>query len=152
MLKKLRGKMTRVSSVVKRRAALVVSAAILATTCCSFTYAAQNTVTIADTGRAPVQIKTEDTNVGKILSKQGIVLNQGDEINYALSDEVSDDAVIKIYRSCTVFVTYMGETKTVSTAKTKVSDVLSELGITPDENDEVEPAPDTTVSEGLRSA
>ena len=149
MLKKLRGKMTRVSSVVKRRAALVVSAAILATTCCIFTYAAQNTVTIADTGRAPVQIKTEDTNVGKILSKQGIVLNQGDEINYALSDEVSDDAVIKIYRSCTVFVTYMGETKTVSTAKTKVSDVLSELGITPDENDEVEPAPDTTVSEGL---
>lgn len=149
MLENLRGKIASISSLAKRRAALVVAAAILVTTCCSFTYAAQNTVTIADTGRAPIQIKTEDTNVGKILSKQGIVLNQGDELNYALSDEIRDDAVIKIYRSSTVFVSYMGETKTVATAKTKVADVLQELGITVDDNDQVEPATDTPVSEGL---
>ncbi len=149
MLKRLRGRIANVSSLAWRKAAIVITAAALVMVCGGFTFAAQNTVTIADTGRVPVQIKTSDTNVGKILSKQGIVLNQGDELNYALSDHVEDDAVIKIYRSSTVILTYMGETKAYTTAKTTVGEVLQELGIVVDESDSIMPAIATPVTEDL---
>ena len=69
MLKKLRGRISNLSSSVKRNAALVLTSALIVTTCCNFTYATQNFVTISDTGNIPVQIYTADTNVGKILSK-----------------------------------------------------------------------------------
>lgn len=148
MLKKLRGKIAKISSSAKKNAALVLTSAFIVTTCCNFTYAAQNVVTIADAGRTPVQITTSDTNVGKILSKQGIVLNQGDELNYSLSDNVRNDAVIKIYRAMDVNVTYMGETRDYRTTKTKVGDILQDLDITVDAGDQVTPALDSLVSEG----
>lgn len=148
MLKELRGKIAKISSSAKKNAALVLTSAVVVTTCCNFTYAAQNVVTIADAGRTPVRITTSDTNVGKILSKQGIVLNQGDELNYSLSDNIRNDAVIKIYRAMDVNVDYMGQNRAYRTTKTKVGDILQELDITVDEGDVVTPSPDTLVSEG----
>ncbi len=148
MLEKLRGKITNISSSARKHAALVLGAALLVSTCCNFTYAAQNVVTIADAGRTPVQIMTADTNVGKILSKQGIVLNEGDELNYDLSDNIRSDAVIKIYRAMDVDVTFMGETQEYRTTKTTVAGVLEEMGIVINEGDQVSPSLDTTIYEG----
>ena len=148
MLKELRGKFSAISASAKKNAALVVASATIITTCCNFTYAAQNVVTIADAGRTPIRISTADTNVGKILSKQGIVLNQGDELNYALSDDIQNDAVIKIYRAMDVSVTYMGETKSYRTVETKVSDILQDLDLPVDSGDVVTPSLDSTVTEG----
>ena len=148
MLRKLRGKIANISASAKKHTALILGAALLVTTCCNFTYAAQNVVTIADAGRTPVQITTADTNVGKILSKQGIVLNEGDELNYALSDNVRSDAVIQIYRAMDVDVTFMGETQEYRTTKTTVAGVLEELGIVIGEGDEVKPSLNTTIREG----
>lgn len=149
MLEFLRGKSFRVSSLAWRRVALVVAAVTLVTVCGGFTYATENTITIADAGRAPMRIVTSDTNVGKILSKQGIVLNDGDELNVALTDHVHNNGVIEIYRANTIQLTYMGETKTIATAKTTVAEVLNSLGILVDNDDKVEPALTTPVSEGL---
>lgn len=148
MLEQLRGRISNISSSVKKRAVLIFGAALLVTTCCNFTYAEQNIVTIADAGSLPVQIATADTNVGKILSKQGIVLNEGDELNYALSDNVRSDAVIKIYRAMDIAVTVMGETREYRTTKTTVADVLEEMGIAIGEGDQVSPSLDTTIREG----
>ncbi|MBQ4145336.1 MAG: hypothetical protein IJD36_01790, partial [Clostridia bacterium] len=118
MLKNLRGRISRVSvKALKRRAAFVLVMMFIVTTCSGFIFSAQNTVTITDAGRAPIQVKTGDTNVAKILSKQGIVLNHGDEMNYNLLDDIREDAVIEIYRASTVNVNYMGEVKTLSTTK-----------------------------------
>ncbi len=148
MLKKLRGRISNLSSSVKRNAALVLTSALIVTTCCNFTYATQNFVTISDAGNIPVQIYTADTNVGKILSKQGIVLNEGDELNYDLADNINNDAVIQIYRAMDISLTYMGETKTYRTTETKVKDILKELNIKVDGDDVIEPSLDTVVDEG----
>ena len=148
MLKKLRGRISNLSSSVKRNAALVLTSALIVTTCCNFTYATQNFVTISDAGNIPVQIYTADTNVGKILSKQGIVLNEGDELNYDLADNINSDAVIQIYRAMDISLTYMGETKTYRTTETKVKDILKELNIKVDGDDVIEPSLDTVVDEG----
>ena len=148
MLKKLRGRISNLSSSVKRNAALVLTSALIVTTCCNFTYATQNFVTISDAGNIPVQIYTADTNVGKILSKQGIVLNEGDELNYDLADNINNDAVIQIYRAMDISLTYMGETKTYRTTETKVKDILKELNIKVDSDDVIEPSLDTVVDEG----
>ena len=145
MLKKLRGK---ISSSAKRNVAMVLAAVLLVTTCCNFTYATESVITIADAGGEPVQITTGATTVGKILSKQGIVLHEGDELNYALTDTVREDAVIKIFRAVDVTVAFMGETKEYRTAKTTVGGVLQELGIEIDEGDKVTPSLDTPIREG----
>ena len=145
MLNKLRGK---IFSPARRSASVVLMAALLVATCCNFTYATENVVTIADAGSKPVQITTGDTTVGKILSKQGIVLHEGDELNYALTDTVREDAVIKIYRAVNVTVAFMGETQQYRTAKTTVGGVLQELGIEVDEDDEVTPSLNTAICEG----
>lgn len=147
MLKILRGKMSNLSVSAKRNVALVLAATIIAS-CCGFSYAAPNVITIADAGCAPIQVKTEDTNVGKILSKQGIVLNEGDVLNYALSDHVQSDATIKIYRAADVTLTYMGKTETYRTTKSTVAEVLSEKGIVVDDNDQVTPALESRISSG----
>ncbi|MBQ2613993.1 MAG: G5 domain-containing protein [Clostridia bacterium] len=150
MLRKLMGKIFRISLATKRNVGALLTASLIVTTCCNFTYATQNVVTIADADRTPVQIKTADTNVGKILSKQGIVLHEGDELNYDLADNIQTDAVIKIYRAVDVTVTAMGETQVYRTARTTVQGVLEEMGITADEDDQVTPSLDTEVSEGMK--
>ncbi len=149
MIRKLRGENASHSKLGMRRLAAICAAMLLVSVCGGFTYVEANTITIADSEKAPVQIQTSDTVVGKILSKQGIVLNQGDQLNYALSDKIEDDAVIRIYRASTVKLTYMGETKEYTTAKTKVADVLDELGIQVDKNDTVTPSLSAPIRDGL---
>lgn len=148
MLKKLKGTLPCKVMQLNRKLALLFAAAFTAATCCGFAYAAPNTVTITDTESAPVQVKTTDTNVGKILSKQGIILNEGDRMNYALTDEVGDNAVISILRAMSVNIVYMGETKSYLTTETVVSKILEEQGINFDGDDEIAPAANAVVSEG----
>ena len=132
-----------------RRLAVMFTMMLMVSLFSGYTFAEELTITIADAQKAPVQIETSDTVVGRILSKQGIVLNRGDQLNYALADRVEDDDVIRIYRASTVTLTYMGETKEYTTVKTKVSDFLTELGIVVDEQDTVTPTLSAPVREGL---
>ncbi len=148
MLNKLRGKEIGTGKAM-RLVTAVLAVMFLVATCGGFAYPIQTDVTIADAGKAPVTIRTTDPSVGKILSKQGIVLNEGDELNYDLSDTVQNDAVIRIYRAVDVSLTYMGESKTIRTAKTNVRDALRELGILPDGDDNVLPGIDTPISAGM---
>ena len=148
MLKKLKGKLSVKARRVQKFVALLVVTTFIAATCCGFAYATPNVVTITDSESTPVQIKTNDTVVGKILSKQGIILNEGDRINYALTDEVGRDAVISIKRAMSVNIAYMGETKAYLTTETEVAKILAEQGISVDGDDEVSPATYQKVSEG----
>lgn len=148
MLKILKGEKGGISLGMRRLAMLFVLM-LTVSLFSGYAYADEFTITIADASKTPVQIETTDTVVGKILSKQGIVLNRGDELNYALSDRVSDEDVIRIYRASTVTLTYMGETKEYTTVKTKVADMLTELGIVVDSEDTVTPTLSAPVREGL---
>lgn len=148
MLERLKGKLSVAVKRTNKRVALLLASSFVVATCCGFAYAAPNVVTITDTESTPVQIRTNDTNVGKILSKQGIILNEGDRVNYALTDEVSGDAVIRIVRAASININYMGETKTYLTTETYVDKILAELGIETDDDDVVTPSLADEVSEG----
>ncbi len=148
MIRRLKGEKAGISMGMRKLAA-VFSAMLMVSLCSGYTFAEAHTITIADAKKAPVQIETSDTVVGRILSKQGIVLNQGDQLNYALTDQVGDEDVIRIYRANKVKLTYMGETKEYHTIETKVSDMLAELGIVVDENDTVLPTLSAPIREGL---
>lgn len=147
MISKLRGEKGGVS-VRMRRLTMVLTAILMVTVLGSHVVEA-HTITIADAESTPIQIQTSDTVVGRILSKQGIVLNEGDFLNFALADQVSHDDVIQIYRASTVSLTYMGVKKECTTVATKVEDFLSELGIVTDENDVVLPSLTSPIREGL---
>lgn len=149
MLERLKGKLSVSVKRVNKKVALFLAATFVAVTCNGFAYADSNVVTITDTDSAPVQIRTTDTNVGKILSKQGIILNEGDRVNYALTDQVGNDAVISIVRAISVNIAYMGETKSYLTTGTSVSEALAEQGIIVDGDDFVSPARGSMVTEGM---
>ncbi len=148
MLKMLKGKLSAAARQTNRAVALILAVTFMVATCCGFAYATPTVVTIADADSTPVQITTNDTVVGKILSKQGIILNEGDRVNYALNDVIKEDAVIKIKRAMSVSIAYMGETKKYLTTETVVSKILAEQGIAVDGDDAVSPALTAKVSEG----
>lgn len=148
MLKELKGKLSAVTDKLNGKIALSLSAAIVTVSCCGIAYAVPNNITITDTDSNPVQVKTNDTRVGKILSKQGIVLNEGDRVNYALNDEVGDNAVIEIVRAIGVKIVYMGETRDVVTAETSVAKILAEQGIAVNSNYDVYPETYAKVVDG----
>ena len=149
MLKELKGKVSDAAKAINKKIAVAVSVSIVAASCCGFAYAAPNKITISDSdSNNPVQIKTTDTKVGKILSKQGIVLNEGDRVNYALNDEVGDNAVIEIVRAISVKVVYMGETRDVTTTETSVAAILAEQEIAVNDSYQVYPATYENVSDG----
>ncbi len=148
MIQRLTGILSGKVKRANRVTALFLAMTFVVTTCCGFAYATPNVITITDTDGSPVQIKTMDTNVGKILSKQGIILNEGDRVNYALTDEVGDDAVIRIRRAMSVNISYMGETKPYFTTEKEVVRILAEQGIAIDEDDSIFPAEGTKVGEG----
>lgn len=148
MLKRLEGKLLEVVKSANKKIALVLSAAVVTATCCGFVYASPNDVTIVVSDSAPVQIKTTDTNVGKILSKQGIILNEGDRVNYALTDNVGDDAIINVKRAVSVDIYYMGKTQSYLTAERNVGMILAEAGVSVTDDCTVVPAKDDYVTEG----
>lgn len=148
MFQKLKGKLLDFAARSNKKMTLVLFALVVVTICCGFAYAAPNEVTILVSDSAPVRIKTTDTNVGKILSKQNIALNEGDKINHALTDSVGDGDVISVKRAMSIDVYNEGKMATYSTTERVVENILNEIGVFINEDDEVYPAIDETVSNG----
>lgn len=112
-----------------KRVAKVACSALVVTTCCSFAYATPSTVTICDSNSAPITVKTSGSSVGTVLKSQGIVLNNGDKTNVALSETAVNNSVIEIYRAMPVKITVGGVTNEYQTTKKLVSDILADVGI-----------------------
>lgn len=134
--------------ITKTSAALFSVLALIAT-CSGFAFATPNVVTIWESGKTPIKVTTTDQTVGRILSKNGIVLGEHDRVNLALTDEISGDTVIEIYRAVDVTVTYAGQTTVYPTTQQTVSGVLTEAGIQVDEDDTVVPSMDTLITPGM---
>lgn len=128
--------------------AATLCSAFIVTACSGFAYATPNVVTIQDAGKAPVTVKTASTDVGKVLSRQGIVLNDGDKLNISLNDNITQDTYIEIYRAMPVNVTVNGKTTEYQTTKKIVSDILKELGIEIGSEDSVSPRLTDAVESG----
>lgn len=119
----------------KNCVAAAVCSAVVVTTCCSFAYATPSTVTICDSNSTPITVKTSGSSVEKVLDRQGIVLNEGDETNIALNETVQNNSVIEIYRAMPVKITMNGVTTEYQTTKKLVSDILADVGIEASEED-----------------
>ena len=92
MFEKLKGKLPVKVKQVNRKIALLLAAAFTAATCCGFAYAAPNVVTITDTESAPVQVKTTDTNVGKMKT------NLGGKLVFSVELSTERDVFIKVVK------------------------------------------------------
>lgn len=86
---------------------------------------------------------------GEFLSSQGIEIGEGNVLNVSLSKICFDGMEIVITSPCNITVNADGEVATVSTSASNVGELLSEIGITLGEYDEVEPSADTPLSEGM---
>lgn len=87
--------------------------------------------------------------VSEFLTSQGISLGEKDVLNVSLSEICFDGMEIVITKPCNVTVNADGESVAVSTASANVGELLTELGITLGEDDEVEPSADTPLTEGM---
>ncbi len=147
MLKRLMRKMPRLSLSAGKGVVLGICSALIIGTCTGMTYATPCTVTIQETGKAPVEITTTSISVGKLLAKQGIVLAEDDQINYELGDVITNQSVIKIDRAFQVNLTYHGQTEVYKTVADTVAEVLENKGIVLDSEDEVTPSLETKIKE-----
>ncbi len=127
--------------------AAALSATLVAAVGSGFAYATPGTVTIYDSGSAPITVKTAGASVQTVLSKQGIQLNEGDKTSIALNQKVSGDSVIEIYRAMPVTITLNGVSTQYTTTKKLVADVLAEIGITAEE-DQVTPRMTDVIESG----
>lgn len=87
--------------------------------------------------------------VGEFLSSQGIKADGDTVLNVSLSAVCCDGMKIIMASLCNVTVHADGKCLTVSSSASNVSELLSEIGITLGEDDEVEPSLDTSLSDGL---
>ncbi|MEG1441610.1 MAG: G5 domain-containing protein, partial [Oscillospiraceae bacterium] len=132
----------------KKATLTTICSAFVVVSCCNFAYATPNAVTIYDAESAPIQVRTTGNSVGKVLSKLGIVLNDGDKMNINLNEKIQKDTVIEIYRAVPVNINYLGETKIYHTTKKLVSDILDEAGVVVDDENGVTPRLTDTVEAG----
>lgn len=143
-MKRLIGKMSEILDFVKipkipvsarKLTVFVLLAMVAVTSCCSFVWSSMRNVTITESEKAPVKIRTFQKNVEGVLQKQGIVLSDGDKMNVTSDTLLADDMVIEIYRAIPVTITAMGETKEYLTTKRKVGEIFEELGFQASEAD-----------------
>ncbi|MCH5170744.1 MAG: G5 domain-containing protein [Oscillospiraceae bacterium] len=87
--------------------------------------------------------------VNEFLSSQGIEISDDTFLSVSSTAICYDGMEIVMASLYNVTVNYDGKSKAVSSAAANVGEMLSEIGITLKENDEVEPSLDTPISEGL---
>ncbi len=91
---------------------------------------------------------TFETQVGKLLEKEGISLMRGDKMNVSRKQRIENNMTIEIYRAISVNITANGETKKYLTTERTASEILSEVGFSPDGDDIILPASDAEIEYG----
>lgn len=87
--------------------------------------------------------------VEDLLKSKSVELGDNYKVNYPLSTQVENGMKIVVDEAYTVFVTADGITSEYKMGNGTVDDVLLKAGITLGEDDEVTPAADTKITDGL---
>ncbi len=101
--------------------------------------ALSSSVTIKNGGSTEKEILTFKNTVEEVLNEQGITLGEYDKVSYALTDSLSDDMTIEVYRAIAVDITAGGKTRTVHTTKRVIKDILADAGYNYTDEDEITP-------------
>ncbi len=106
-------------------------------------------ITLTD-GDTVKQITTTRIYVEEVLAEQGIILNNGDRISLPLNTVVKNNDSIVIKRAKKIVLTADGVTKEIYSCEPVLKAALAENNISLHEYDEIEPALETTVTEGMQ--
>lgn len=97
--------------------------------------------------------KTVDTTfagtVEELIETQGVTLSDNLFSSVNVNAVVTNNLRVEIISAFDIIINVDGEEKAVQTTEKTVGDVLTEQGITLDEDDEVSPSADTVLSNGL---
>ncbi len=105
-------------------------------------------ITIIDDGTVVAELMMAGT-VDDALKEASIECRDVDRMNYKGTELLEKNMEIKIERAFSVDVIADGETKTSTRLEGTVADLLTELGITLSEDDEVKPSLKTALKPGL---
>ena len=106
-------------------------------------------VSLSDDGEM-IEVRTADQTVGDVLAANNIVLGENDLINCAMDAPLEEGMQIEIYRARTLSLDIGGNRQTIELAAgSTVKDALEKAGYTPSAEDEVTPALDTEIEEGM---
>lgn len=89
------------------------------------------------------------TTVAQAIEEVGITLEEGSEVNFALTDKVADGMVISIVIPNPVTINVDGQSKAAVATEGTVAEFLADQGVTVGEQDLVDPALDTQVSANM---
>jgi len=87
--------------------------------------------------------------VDEVLAEKGIVIGSGDYLFPSAGSLVTAGTHIYIYHARELFLSMGGDTTTVHSRKATVAEVLDEAGVSLDPLDQVDPALDAPVEDGL---
>lgn len=104
--------------------------------------------TVVDNGSKPVSY-SGNGSVGFALLKNGIVLRDGDIVNYSVDEQITDGMEIVITRAYPVQIMADGETFSVNLAGGTVSDALDKAVITVDDDDIISKPLDTPLEKDM---
>ncbi len=108
-------------------------------------------VVIVDGGNE-TKVTTSRVHVEELLAEQKINLRVGDRISQPLDSVLRDGDVISIERGKTIHLTVDGVTKTIYSCEDVLGKAIAESGIVVNELDEMIPAAETAVTEGMKAS
>jgi len=109
---------------------------------------AKKKVTLVVDGRE-MQVQTYSRTVADLLKNQGITFSSADQIDPSLDTPLKENLRVVVNHAVRVTLTADGQTKEILTCQNTVGDVLQEQGIPVKPGDLVQPAPDSSVAEGM---
>jgi len=115
---------------------------------CGYAWAKKTVVLVVDGEEATVQAFS--TTVGGLLEKQGISLQEKDEVIPAPETPLRDGMVICVNRAVNLSISVDGGVIAARTRQAKVKDVLAEYQVSLGEEDVVEPGLETPVTPEMK--
>lgn len=108
-----------------------------------------HSIQIEPGGGTPITLETTLATVGAVLAAYDIHIGQQDQVMPSPETPLSDGVVITIVRGLRLEIYTADSTHTVYLTQGTVADALSIAGVLYDEDDVVQPAPDTPIEDGM---
>lgn len=108
-----------------------------------------NNINIEFNGEINTYTVYEDT-VGEALKSLGIIVSDGDKLNYSVEDSVKDGMVVTIKSAKSVSLTVDGKTNKYAMYQGTVADLLSFAKITLGKDDYTKPSADTELEANMK--
>lgn len=115
-----------------------------------FGFVTPREITISDAGEE-IQVRTTGVYVSDLLEEEGIVLKTGDRITPPVNASLKNHGRVEIERAKKIVLTADGTTIDLYSCEPNVRAALVDCGIVLNPYDEIEPNPETAVTDGMEA-